>query len=495
MSKKRTRKADQSLDPTHDIRERLPRDSHCITFVGSDEQYIYDREAGVYRPVAKPNEIPVPKRSQRSTEQSENVAYKLRKWLLENGQFITFTDSNELYIYDPRAGIYRPGAEPIVRQKLDWHLGRSSNPGLITKVVSMLKDHTYIARRNVLESSSGLLVVLNGVLNLDTLELLPHTSQRYCLSQIPVSYDPEADCPEFKRWVKTTLAPEYHRVLQQWFGNMITPGHPYKKALFSVGPPNSGKTVLTHIMIAFIGVENTRMKTIRSICARFGSFDLFGAMVNVCDEQPDDIEGCLEEFKKLTGSGFLEGEIKGVQGKVKFVSQAKLCFTGNDFPLVTADDAAFFGRLIILPFERQFLPGEPGTTPRRKLQERLTTPEELSGILNYAVLGCLDLNAEGRFDYSDDPDEIRRLCQSYMRDAVAKFVREKLEFDEEARTEKSVLFASFKDFCDANRMIDSKLDFDGFFRQLWRFFKQANTEVRCNVDGTRLRLLRIRVSE
>ena len=426
-----------------------------------------------------------------STKQNENVAYELRQWLLENDHFITFTDSDELYIYDRKAGIYRPGAEPTVRQKLDRELGRSSNPVLVTKTVRMLKDHTYIQRSRVLESSSGLLVVINGVLDLNTLELLPHTPNRYCLSQIPVRYDPEADCPEFSRWVKTTLEPEYHRVLQQWFGYMIMGGQDFKKALFMIGPAHSGKTVLTRVMIAFIGEDNTRMKSIRSICSRFGSVDLFGAMVNVCDEQPNDIEGCLEPFKKLTGDGYLEGEIKGVQNKIRFVSEAKLCFTGNDFPLVTVSDPAFFGRLIILPFKRQFILGAPGTTPRRELQARLTTPDELSGILNYAILGYLDLNRGGKFHYSDDPDEIRELCQSYMNDPVAQFVRERVEFCASAKTQKETVFSRFLEFCAQTGMAEGQIDFDSFFKRFWRFFRQEDTETRRNIDGERKRVLRV----
>ena len=435
------------------------------------------------------------KKIQGSTQDSEkNLAYELRQWLLENDHFITLADSGDLYMYDHEAGIYRPGVEPKVRNKLDRHLGRSTNPNLITRVVISLKDHTYIERSKVLESSSGLLVVRNGVLDLNTLELQPHTPRRYCLSQIPVVYDVQADCPEFNKWVETTLEPKYHRVLQQWFGFMIMPGYSYKKALILLGPRHTGKTVLTHIMIAFIGEDNARMKNIQSICHRFGAFDLFGAMANICDEQPGGILHNLEEFKKLTGGGHLEGEMKGAQHKVKFINVAKLCFACNEFPVVT-DDPAFFTRLIALPFKRQFFPGAPGTVPRHQMEERLTTPDELSGILNYAILGYLDLQQAERFDFSDDPKEIRDMCLSYVIEPVARFVTEKLEFDQSARTEKAFLYHQFELFCDANGMADKTLEFDEFFKRLWKFYEQKDIEVRCNVDGDRVRLLRIRVKD
>ena len=77
------------------------------------------------------------------------------------------------------------------------------------------------------------------------------------------------------------------------------------------------------------------------------------------------------------------------------LNTAKLIYSANSLPSIKAEDDAFYNRWVIIPFENSFY-GHEDTN----LTEKLTTPEELSGILNFALSGLIRLK-KNDWQFSD----------------------------------------------------------------------------------------------
>ena len=96
--------------------------------------------------------------------------------------------------------------------------------------------------------------------------------------------------------------------------------------------------------------------------------------------------------------------------------------------LVTDDDVAFWRRWIIVEFPNYFPPQDRDPT----LEKRLTSDENLSGVLNWAIQGYSRLMSQGRFtNIETTADEIRRLWQSWG-ESVDEFIVACLEHDPDA---------------------------------------------------------------
>ena len=92
----------------------------------------------------------------------------------------------------------------------------------------------------VLTPEKGNIVNLrNGLLNIYTKELLPHTPDFVSLVQYKVDYDPNAECPIWEKCMDAWTAGEEQEgkklLLQQYSGYILTSSMYYDKALFLVG--------------------------------------------------------------------------------------------------------------------------------------------------------------------------------------------------------------------------------------------------------------------
>jgi putative DNA primase/helicase len=116
------------------------------------------------------------------------------------------------------------------------------------------------------------------------------------------------------------------------------------------------------------------------------------------------------------------------------------------------------------------------------LPEKLTRPEELSGILNWALEGLKRLMQNGfRFSYNKSVEEIEEL---YTRasDPVKAFLEEETVEDPNAWIVKQDLYQAYVDYVKKHKLM-SPLSPTTFFRNLLKYRKLA-TEHK-NVKGER----------
>ena len=106
------------------------------------------------------------------------------------------------------------------------------------------------------------------------------------------------------------------------------------------------------------------------------------------------------------------------------------------------DTVAFFRRWIIINFPNTFT--DENKDP--KLFDKLNTPEELSGILNWALDGLDRLQKKGDFTKAGTVEEIRA---RYLASAepVKSFAENRLEVAEGNKISKDVVYQAYRDYC------------------------------------------------
>ena len=125
-----------------------------------------------------------------------------------------------------------------------------------------------------------------------------------------------------------------------------------------------------------------------------------------------------------------------------YQNYAKLTFSCNQLPKTPDETHAFFKRFIVLTLDRQI----PKTEQDPVLLEKLTTPEELSGLLNWALTGLKRCLQRGALAEPGDA-ETRKELYLAMSDPVTGFINQHITEDPECFEVKQDLVNAFTQYC------------------------------------------------
>ena len=236
--------------------------------------------------------------------------------------------------------------------------------------------------------------VENGLLDIASGTLRPHSPQHLSTVQLPVRYDPDAQCPRIDRFVRETFPDDAFELAYQLLAMVMVPDPSVQKAVLLLGPGGNGKSVLLRLWQTFLGTQNCSAVPLQRLDAdRFASSRLDGKLANICADLPStDLKGS-SVFKSITGGDRITAERK-YHDSYDLHPHCKLIFSANAPPRTPDASDAFFQRWIVVPFERT-LRGEAAEVSSRELDALLQDPHELSGMLNRALAALPGVRTDG----------------------------------------------------------------------------------------------------
>lgn len=245
--------------------------------------------------------------------------------------------------------------------------------------------------------------VLNGILDVETGDLLPHTPGFLSPVRIPVEYDPSAECPAWDKFVSEVFPDDARELAYEIPGWLMAPDTSIQKTVLLTGEGGNGKSTYLTAVHGFVGVENTTNLSLHKIeTDRFAASRLVGKLANICPDLPSEHLASTSTFKAITGGDWIHGEYK-YHGGFDFKPFSRLVFSANNPPRSSDASYAFYRRWIVVPFDRTFDASEQ--VPREVLDARLADPKELSGVLNKALVALRRLREKGEFSESESTRE------------------------------------------------------------------------------------------
>lgn len=342
--------------------------------------------------------------------------------------------------YHEDLGIYKPDGGGFIKALADEALGHRIKIGYVKETLEIVRIRTYMPREKFVEEPN-IVVLKNGVYHVDTGELTDHSPEYYAKAALPVTYDPDATCPLFLKFLKEVASP-YINFLQEWTGYHLLKDQRYQRFIILLGDGDNGKSTYLHVLACLIGPDNVATQSLyRLTTNRFAVAELHGKLANiVADISPDEIKhtGAL---KIATGEDRGAAERK-FKDPFNFINYAKLNFSCNQLPKTPDETLAFYKRAIVLLFD-VIIPLEKQDD---ELKEKLTTPEELSGILNWAIEG---LHRALERHHLDEPTTITERRTQYRRlsDPVASFAEDHLVEDLDECETKADVYKAFAQYC------------------------------------------------
>lgn len=408
-------------------------------------------------------------------EKDKFVAKRLADVIMQLTRFVALEDTEEIWYY--KDGIYHPNGETLIKKLCQKFLREEANKNRVSEVIAHIQRSTY-AKREIFDKNPDLIAVENGVINLQTMEFLPHSPDHHLIVKIPVKYDPNADCPNIKKFFSEVLHPEDIPVIEELIGYCLYRKYFIHKAFMFIGSGRNGKSTLLRLFEKFLGESNISHVPLQAFESnRFATAELQGKLANIyADLSPQALRD-TGVFKTLTGEDTIIAERK-FKSSFQFKNYAKLIFSCNKLPEVYDESDAFFARWIIIDFPNKF----EGDKADKNLLEKLTTPEELSGLLNLALDGLKRLLERGEFSYSVSTEKMREQYIK-MSDPVNAFVTDMIEIDPNDYVPKRELYLAFCQFCRENKL--PMVSENVFHRKLIRYVTVE--DYRPKVAGSRIR--------
>jgi len=272
---------------------------------------------------------------------------------------------------------------------------QSSKLGMVKKYI---KKETYCSIKDF-DIQGNLINLLNGIIDysdLNHIKFLKHDPELKFIRQIPIKYDPNAKCPAIEKFLSEVFHPEDVPLIKQIIGLCLTPIMRYQKAILFYGTGHNGKTIFFSIITMFIGPENTSKVDLADLDDKFEFAKIENKLLNLCSEVETDEKINIKKFKEYVGNELYVYIRKLYQEAYQVKPTAKLMYAVNDkFPeLPTGADKGFFRKWMIIVCPNEF----DGSKDKKKLIAELTTPQELSGLLNIALEGLKLLLKEDDFD-------------------------------------------------------------------------------------------------
>ena len=303
-------------------------------------------------------------------------------------------------------------------------------------------DGVYVDQAR-LDAEPWLLNCANGVIDLRIGELKPHDPKLLITKCITAAFDSAARAPRWETFIHEIMdgREELVTFLKRLVGYCMS-GDTRERCVFVLwGKGRNGKSVFLEVLRALLG-DYSRKANIESFLARR---DSSGANNDIAR-----LRGARFVYASESGEGrrLNEALIKDLTGResvtarflfheyFEFMPQFKLVLGTNFKPEIRGTDAAIWDRIRLIPFDRRF----EGAAEDKDLALKLQC--ELSGVLRWAVEGCLEWQREGL----GEPVEVTGATKEYRteQDVVGEFLEERCETNPQALAGATPLFKAFK---------------------------------------------------
>ena len=297
--------------------------------------------------------------------------------------------------------------------------------------------------------SGTIVAVDNGLLDLVSRELYPHTPQFFNQTSVPFAYEPHAAKPQ--HWLNFLNALWPHdadaiNLLGEWFGYVVSGRTDLHKILLMIGPTRAGKGAIARVLTQLIGKKNVAGPTLRGLSGDFGLAPLIGKPLAIISDarlagQGSDI--LVERLLSISGEDSLTVN-KKYQPHWTGKLPCRLHVISNELPRLGDSSAAIVGRVLLLPLLQSWLGKED-----HNLEPRLQS--ELPGILNWSLNGLerLTIDNQNRFTRLSAAEDMLGILRD-LASPIAAFVRERCKIGINKEVEISLLFEAFRHWCETN---------------------------------------------
>jgi putative DNA primase/helicase len=333
-------------------------------------------------------------------------------------------------------------AQKKARGLLAWAIQSQHNQKI--KAMLSLAESDLPAKVQDFDKDPWLLNCKNGIVDLRTGQLQPHSPSAMITKIAGTSYDPNAQCPTWLTFLDRIFAgnTEVINFVQRAAGLSLTGEVSEQCFLFLYGEGANGKSTFLGILEALLGdyFKSTRSENLMVHKFGAGVSDgiamLMGARCVVASELERNQKFNEPLVKQLTGGDSIAAR-RLYKDEFTYRPVFKLWMYGNEQPQIIGTDEGIWRRLRLVPFTVTI----PEKERDPKLKEKIVA-DELPGILNWALEGCRTWQEYGL----GTCQTITKATEDYRKseDVIGQFISECCLVDKMLSVGSTALYAEFQ---------------------------------------------------
>jgi putative DNA primase/helicase len=291
---------------------------------------------------------------------------------------------------------------PGNRQQMFVHAQYTeSNRGLKDAVDLFKSEPNVVVSANDLDKGDWTLPVRNGLIDLQSGAFTPMRPDLHITYTAAVDYDPNATCPTWEVFLMQIMAgnSELVEYLRRAIGYTLTCQTTEHALFFLFGSGANGKSTFLNVLRALFGdlsaqangdmlLDKNGGQAMSQNSASSEVARLMGKRLVAMSEVEEGRHFSEKTVKWYTGGEVITARLL-YQNAFEFKPRFKLWLAGNYKPTIKGSDHGIWRRLKLIPFTVTIPPEKRDPDLERKLCA------ELSGILNWALIGCKQWRENG----------------------------------------------------------------------------------------------------
>jgi len=407
------------------------------------------------------------------------IGWTGHRWeMLPNSYEVTSYVARSIYVEAQEAG----DDEKV--KIIQWGLTSQAKSRLDALSELAKQSESIMLPSTELDSSSFLLGVSNGTVDLRTGCLLAPERDRFISKSTAVAYQKNAECPRWEEFLSeiTNSDAELVQFLQRLAGYALLGGNPEQVVVILHGWGSNGKSTFVSVIQKILGdycrqVDPASLMVKRNQSAGGAREDLvrlYRTRLAIAAEtgHGDKLDESL--IKSLSGGDVITARGLYAKNALEFQPEFLLLLATNNRPTIKGMDHAIWRRLVLIPFERTFKSHEQD----KQLYSNLLAEGE--GVLRWMIEGCRlwHNSPEGLHP----PECVQVATESYRAemDVFADWIDQACVRDSDAVYPITDLYRAYKRWCEKEEV--KELDARWFGRNLetkgFPSFKQSGKRMR-----------------
>ncbi len=344
--------------------------------------------------------------------------------------------------------------------------------------------HLVSIRINDFDRDPYLLNVQNGIVNLRNGSLMVHDSSQFMSKVCNVEYSDKVDCPQWLTFLNVIFEcdREMIRYAQKLAGIFLTGDISEQAVFFLFGNGRNGKSTFVNALYNIMGDYALTMQPEVFLLNKWRSVPEYeiaamkGSRLVSTSEPSDGVRLNESLIKQMTGGEPLTGRfLYGMP--FSFYPEYKLCMSTNYKPRIGGVDDGIWRRIHLIPFEVQI----PADKVDKQLPFKLR--REYTGILNWAVEGCLLWQKEG----FEQPVKVKAATAEYRQemDKLSSFLQECTEPAPGEFISSTLLYEAYCIWCARNN--ERECTHRKFSQDMQRYYEYGRTNTSKGFKGLRLK--------
>ena len=377
--------------------------------------------------------------------------------LIREYNFITAIESDTILLFTGK--IYEDKkALAIIKEETEKRIVECTEKDTL-EVIAKIKRKTYKNLQDF-DKSSNFINLENGILNLQTMELKPHTHTYLSKVLIPCNYrtpkENEIDVNlqhtlfwkflESSFTVNRKLDEESLKTVLEIMASVFIKKPIDERAFIMWGEGENGKSVLLDYISSMLGKNNISNIPLQTLTEdRFAIANLDGKLANIFSDLEKNEFKHTGKFRSIASGEPVHAEFKNKQG-FDLQPFSSLIFSTNRFPKVYDDNKqGFFRRWIIVKWQRNF-ENDPQRDSKLK-QKLLETKSDRDIVFSNLIHISKRLYDSNKFTYSKNWKENQKTWNENA-DPVKNFIETYTLEVENHNESKRETHDFYKEICD-----------------------------------------------